>query len=143
MTANRIGSLIPISLLVLACGDPTAQTDGRWFSLNGSYAGTYAITHGYSTPSPRTEVGQARLEIEAGRYTLVGDVRYVPPSGCGTVRVGETVQFADDCFHTAEFDWTLIVSGDFVYTRVGHRITLERHDRRLDRLQRIELERAG
>lgn len=109
--------------------------------LHGAFVGTYSITHDYSSPDPRLEEGSVRLTIEDGEYTLTSAKRYVPPGGCGSVRVGEVLSFSDECVHTAEFDWTLIIRGDFTYTLRGSDIVLERYDETFDRFHRFDLRR--
>ena len=143
MHARCIGVASVLALVAMGCQSTGDQPFAPLPSLEGTFVGTYSITHGYSTGSPRTESGGVRLEIVGSHYNLIGERRYMPPSGCGTLHVAESVVFRDECPHTAEFDWTLIVSGDFSYSHAGDRIILGRFDRRLDRLQRFVLVRVA
>jgi hypothetical protein len=138
MHAHDLRRLVPVAALLLGCGGPVTQASTFWPVLQGRFDGTYTIIHGYSTASPRVESGPAHLEIQGQHYEVYGD-RYLPPPGCGTVQVGKTVHFADECFHLANFDWTLIIQGDFAFSRAADRVILERVNQRFDRFERFDL----
>ncbi len=109
--------------------------------INGDYSGAYTRVDGYSTANPTTVTGDVSLTVTDGHYQIAGK-RYAPPSGCGTLDVvpaGDAVTLDDQCYHTAEFDWTLILNGTFTLTRDGWKIILEQVDATHDRMVRLEL----
>jgi hypothetical protein len=108
--------------------------------LEGVYAGEYTRIDGCSGTAPATTSGRVRLVVDGDRYEIEGAERLAPPSGRGSIAVGRVVTLDDEGMHTADFDWTLILEGDFNVVREGPLVVLEQYDGARDRLVRLELE---
>jgi hypothetical protein len=108
---------------------------------DGVYSGVYTRVEHSTSGQPTTTSGGVNLSIEGDRYSIRGEIRYAPPSGSGLFIVGDVVTFTDDAFRTAEFDWTLIVNGEFGYDQNDSSVVLEQYDETHDRHVRIELTR--
>ncbi len=147
---NRVTCLGFTMLLLVACKssqEPNAPaTTTPPLLAVGSFHGTYTIIHDYSTSTPRTETGAFDLSIDGDRYRIVPQKRYYPPSGQGAIMQAynsQTIVFDDQGMHTAEFDWSLIIDGEFLFTADRGTVVLEKYDAERDRLQRLEIEEAA
>jgi hypothetical protein len=106
----------------------------------GDYVGTFSIRSEDGT----TQAGLVILRFRAKTYSCTPERLYLPPSGAGTYRLtGNTLTLTDTTAHTAEFDWTLILNGDFAYFNDGHKITLTQDDTKYRRYRSIELTLDG
>lgn len=65
------------------------------------------------------------VTLEAGNFT--GEIRNRFPAICrgNYTFSGNTISFQDACIWTADFDWTLILSGTWHYSRHNDLLTLE------------------
>jgi hypothetical protein len=91
----------------------------------GDYVGTFSIRSENGT----TLSGLVTFRFHAGTYSCIPEKVYLPPSGGGSYRIsGNSLTFSDTVMHTAEFDWSLILNGDFTYSNDGNRITLTQND---------------
>ncbi|MFB6340907.1 hypothetical protein ACE1ET_04270 [Saccharicrinis sp. FJH62] len=86
--------------------------------LDGEYAGSY--TRGDSTTAITLSIKDFTFEggSEAARF----------PAIChGTVGWDDyTIQFDDECVWTADFDWSLILSGSYTYAYSKDKLTFWR-----------------
>jgi hypothetical protein len=142
LKTNAAAALLAVVLLG-GCRDTVdTPTASPGIVINGDYSGAYTRIEEYSTSNPTTVTGDVSLSVKDGRYQVTGKERYAPPSGCGTldvVQTGDAVTLDDQCYHTAEFDWTLILNGEFTVTRDAWKIVLEQLDGTHDRFVRLEL----
>lgn len=103
-----------IVILLLACEvEKLNLTDG-------TYKGTFTVT--YSTG---TQTGQTTLELKNGVFTCTGNPNRIPAGGSGTFFVNKRIiTFSDKNFWTADFDWNLILNGDYNYSFNGSKLQL-------------------
>jgi len=119
--------LATLALLFSACsGDGSVSP-----IMEGTYAGTFTIT----LEDGQTQTGNVTFTFTGSSYSCVSQERYLPPNGAGAFRtMGRIIRIKDTSLHTAEFDWTLILNGDFSFTLDGSRLVLQQNDTRFHRL---------
>lgn len=95
----------------------------------GTYNGTYSIIHHYNTDGSFANSGPATFIFTDTSYSCRGKEYLLPPSGGGEYSIiGEIMVLNDMVPHTAEFDWTLILNGEFDYWFDGNNLRLEQID---------------
>jgi hypothetical protein len=89
----------------------------------GDYTGTFQrITLSGSGP-----VSHVTLHLKNNSFSGTSDNARYPGICVGSWSLGErTLHFADGCAWTADFDWTLILDGDFTYEAHGNQLKLWR-----------------
>jgi hypothetical protein len=132
--------LIAMCSFVAGCHDSNELQDPQDPDFVRNYVGSYSRIDGYSDPDPLITSGSINLVVDGEHYRLEGSERYAPPGGCGRILIGDVTTFIDECVHTAEFDWSLVIDGDFSLDRDGSKLVLEQFDAEHDRLVRIEVE---
>lgn len=91
-----------------------ALTDGR-------YVGMFLRTD----PVAKYQPSNVTITIRGDRFEGSSSVRNYPAICEGTLRTdGASVDFQNDCFFTADFDWSLILSGTFRVSQERNTITL-------------------
>lgn len=106
--------LLFLVLLVVMIG--CNQDDENLQALNGAYIGIFERDH---------VVADVELTLDNGTYQGQGERPKFPAICRGTYTVsGRKITFANDCFWTAEFDWTLILSGDWNFNLIGSTLIL-------------------
>ncbi|MCU0419425.1 MAG: hypothetical protein MUC38_07175 [Cyclobacteriaceae bacterium] len=116
--AIKAGALFLLLTLVQAtCVEDEASTA---FS-NGTYTGTFIRSSPYADFAPASvTLTFSGHNFEGGSNTP----RY--PAICrGTIQAtSTTATFTNECFWTADFDWSLILSGEYALSRQGEEIIL-------------------
>lgn len=97
--------LILLGLLIglVACNDENAATN-----INGEYIGVF-----------ERNGNTAAVELTFSNGTFSGESEFIKfPALCnGTYTTsGNTITFVNSCIWTAEFDWTLILGGEWDFT---------------------------
>lgn len=106
--------IFSIVTLLLACEEEKLNL------ADGTYKGTFTVTY-----SSGTQTGQTTLEIKNGVFTCTGNSSRIPAGGSGAFSVNKrTIAFSDKNFWTADFDWNLILNGDYNYTFNGSKLKL-------------------
>ena len=134
-----IGRAIVFPLLIslnFGCEDVGMRLEIR----NGTYTGTFTIRQ--SDGSEHS--GGVTFTFHDGSYTCSPEVRYLPPGGAGTYHTfGTTLVLTDTVAHTAEFDWTLILGGEFAFSFDGRTLKLTQDDTKYHRHRVIVLKYLG
>jgi len=126
--------MIVLPLVFLACSDMALNPP----EMEGSFEGTFTISHSTGL----VETGSVTFTFIDNRYTCTPNTAFLPPSGSGTFVVeGNIICLADTVLHTAEFDWTLILTGEFSMLFDGTHMVLDQHDQKYHRHRRIDLRR--
>ena len=96
----------------------------------GIYQGTFSITENFSTDSAETRSGFAQFIFDDSTYSCYGSF----PTGGGAFYIDiDSLILRDQVPHTADFDWSLILNGAYLYRYDGSKLYL----RQLDRFNRF------
>ena len=69
--------------------------------------------------------GKTTLVFENGRYTCSGNPDRIPAGGSGTYSIDNgKITFVDENFWTADFDWNLILGGQYDYQFDGKNLKI-------------------
>jgi len=111
--------LIPMLIIGISGCEKSAKNPEQ--IPDGSYFGTFQR-------NPASGGGQkANIQItfSKGRWTGQSDIVNYPVIGYGTYKTqGNKLSFDNECAFTANFDWSLILSGEYDYTINGDAIAL-------------------
>lgn len=128
--------LATLALQISACSDDSDVNS----ITDGAYVGTFTIV----SANGHTQTGNVTFTFEGTSYSCLPEQPYLPPSGAGQFQtIREVLRFKDTVVHTAEFDWTLILNGDFQYTFDGSHLVLLQKDDQYHRLRNINLTRQS
>ncbi len=98
-----------VSLLFFGCKKDTVEL------IDGKYTGVFTVT--YSSGIKQNPV---TLEFKNGRYVCSGNPDRIPAGGSGTYSVNSgKITFSEENFWTADFDWNLILNGQYNYSFDG------------------------
>lgn len=87
---------------------------------DGTYRGIFTVSY-----SNGVQTGRVTIELKNGTYTCSSNSNRIPAGGSGTFRMGENkMTFADDKMWTADFDWNLILNGEYESTFDGKKLLL-------------------
>ena len=91
---------------------------------NGVYSGTFTVTYFVDMPeSWGRGSGITTLELKNGKFTCAGNPNRFPAGGSGNYSIqDDKIIFEDLSFWTADFDWNLILKGEYDYTFDGKRL---------------------
>ena len=90
--------------------------------VDGVYSGTFLVT--YPVPYDTTITGPVSVSLENGLYTSTGNDNYVPASATGSFTFDtDSIYFRDSSFHTSNFDWNLILHGNYAYSLEDNELT--------------------
>ncbi len=99
---------------ILISGNVACKKDSPDQTLrNGTYTGTFTVRYQNSV-----QTTAASLTLANGRFSCTNN--FVPGTGSGTFSyTTSTLSFQDEGVWTANFDWNLILNGDYSYTFDG------------------------
>jgi hypothetical protein len=88
-----------------------SKSDPKISSLKGTYSGTFYCRYS-SVVSP----GNATVMFSGDNYQCSDNSTRVPAGGNGSYHIGnQEIQFKDINLWTADFDWGLILNGNYTY----------------------------
>lgn len=94
-----------------AVDQPVIVPETMEVEIEGTYAGVFTAV--YPT---MTRQGPVTVLFDSGHYVCSNASNYVPAGGQGTFEADSTaITFADPGFYTANFDWGLLLSGEYAY----------------------------
>jgi hypothetical protein len=108
--------LLLITIFFVSC--EKSENDS---ALSGNYTGTFQR----SSPGGNSPKNQVSLNLNAGSFSgTSSDARF--PAIChGSWEIrSNKIQFNNACVWTADFDWTLILDGEFQYQLNGNHLKL-------------------
>jgi hypothetical protein len=109
----KIG-LIGLSLLFFSCD----KNDTNVTVEEGVYSGTFSVKYSGGSNS-----GITTLELKNGKFTCTAGTNRFPAGGSGNYTVkNDKIIFEDVNFWTADFDWNLILNGEYDYTINGKKL---------------------
>jgi hypothetical protein len=109
---------LAIIVFMISCSD-----DEKAPILAGDYSGTFYRTR------DNTKILEAEVTIafDQGKFSGAGADHQSPAICNGTYSIdGNEVNFNNLCFFTANFDWTLILSGKFAISETADAIILSK-----------------
>lgn len=109
-----------LSFTLNACNNDDDGTSNQ--SLNGTYSGTFTVEYlnGDTFSNPVTVIFNGN-----DNYQSSGNDDYFPAGGSGTYeKNGSTIEFHDINYWTANFDWNLILSGEYNYSINGNELII-------------------
>lgn len=98
-----------LSLVFTSCNKDEVPSN----RINGTYSGTFTVEYlnGDFFTNP------VMIKFTGVNYQSSGSSDYFPAGGNGTYeRSNSTINFYDENYWTANFDWNLILSGEYDYS---------------------------
>ncbi|PZX55635.1 hypothetical protein [Algoriphagus chordae] len=106
-------------LLILSSCSEDGQLEQKF--QEGTFSGTFQRDLGDS------EIANITLTFDGNRWSGFGDYPKYPALCKGTYAIdGKKITFQNECPWTAEFDWTLILSGEYKLTKTGSSLEFSR-----------------
>lgn len=107
-----------LGLLLMSC-DTGMYGDG--VLTEGTYVGVFTRMD----PVAKYQPANVTITITGDRFEGSSSIRNYPAICEGTFATdGRSVDFENECFFTADFDWTFILSGTFRVSQERNTITL-------------------
>lgn len=115
-------SLIVLVLLQSCTENEPAASELTMPELNGEYHGTFIVQY---SDNDEAYTNPVTVSFSGDKYsTTIGENR-LPAGGSGTFEVtANTIIFHDENFWTADFDWNLILSGEYAVSESNTTIIL-------------------
>ncbi|MGB0524461.1 MAG: hypothetical protein ACPGJS_15930 [Flammeovirgaceae bacterium] len=114
MTRFFLAVLLVIGLI--SCNEQDISPN----ALDGIYTGTFSVIQGNDTQSTSVE-----LEFEHGTFHGTSAQKNHPAIGTGAFRLdSDGIEFTNASFWTGDFDWNLILNGDYQIKIDGQHIEL-------------------
>jgi hypothetical protein len=89
--------------------------------LKGHYTGTFS----YSNPYIRTRPSAVVLHLQGTSFSGNSDHARYPAIGVGSWQAdNNTIRFENKSMWTADFDWNLILKGEFNYRLNGNQLSI-------------------
>jgi hypothetical protein len=116
-----------VLFLLLATALISCETDENLLNgplVPGTYNGIFYRTEDGATSYV---LNQVSLELTSDRFSGASSASRYPAICHGTYSVsGTKIKFADECFWTTEFDWSLILSGEYTLSIEGNKVKMTR-----------------
>lgn len=110
-----------LGLIFLICCEKEEQIDR--IILDGNYIGTFQRELVWYD----NDIANISLTFSSNKWTGTSDIIKYPALCSGTYNIeGDTIIFENECVWTAEFDWSLILSGKYVLKQTENVIEFTR-----------------
>lgn len=88
----------------------------------GTYTGKFKVVY----PSGKSCTGKTTIELSHSTYTCTGNEKRFPAGGSGTYSIDNEskITFQDENMWAADFDWNLILTGEYHYSFDGKKLKL-------------------
>ena len=115
-TLKNISIFIVLTIGIISCKKDNND------NFSGTYVGTFTVTYIDSS----TFTGSTTVNILNNRqYNCSGNTNHIPAGGSGTYSKGDNkIVFEDINLWTADFDWNLILNGEYDYLFDGNNLRL-------------------
>jgi hypothetical protein len=96
--------------------------------LKGSFTGTFT-DHGNISAGIPEKSGPVQVTFDGNTYRSTGNPDRIPAGGSGTYKLldGTRILFEDKNIWTANFDWGLILNGEYEYRFKGDSLLITRY----------------
>ncbi len=112
---------VMLLILLVSCREDAGTTT----VVEGTYTGQFMRLGLTERPSP----SNVTLTLEGGKFTGYSDQARYPSICNGSYQInGGKIKFINECFWTADFDWSYILGGEYDITI---------RDRKIDLIQEI------
>ena len=116
-----------VALLILGCAFSGCEKD-----IITNFSGRYSGIFIYNNPADSQALppsGPASITFDKNTYTSTGNPDRIPAGGSGTFEVinSQDVKFEDSNRWTADFDWGLILNGEYRYQAKGDSLLLAKY----------------
>ncbi|MDP4710834.1 MAG: hypothetical protein NWS63_06540 [Saprospiraceae bacterium] len=109
-----IASVFSVAVLIAGCNKDELDI------MDGTYKGTFTVTY-----DSGTQTGPTTLDLQDGKFSCQGNPNRIPAGGSGTFFSDKSkITFQDENVWTADFDWNLILSGQYSYTFDGRKLKI-------------------
>jgi hypothetical protein len=127
---KKLGFLLSFLLISCEVNETEVQFE------EGDYSGTFTLVES----NGQVLTGKVDFSLNNNKYSVIPEQRYLPPAGAGTYSInGNTINLIDTAGHRADFDFTLILNGDFEFLYNERVLTLKQNDTMHDRERTILL----
>jgi hypothetical protein len=110
----RLATIYLVIIVLLASCDSSESLSGLERVSRKPLQGTFSGQFFRSGPSALATRSNVSLTFEGNEFSGQSDTPKYPGICHGTYTYSEnTIVFSNKCFWTAEFDWTLILGGEF------------------------------
>ena len=114
----QIGLIGTSLLLFISCGKTSIPIE------EGIYSGTFTVKYFVEMPWVSGS-GETTLELRNGEYTCTGNSDLIPAGGSGNYSLKNSrVIFNEEHGWLANFDWGLILNGEYDYIFDGKRLKI-------------------
>ncbi|WP_345955509.1 hypothetical protein [Mucilaginibacter sp. PAMB04168] len=118
---NLITAIVALILLTaVACKKSQVKTP----QLEGNYKGTYQRVG----PALDNKTANVTLTLNTGKWTGQSDIANYPALCNGTYTFTRNkINFENNCAFTANFNWTLILSGEYEFSQTGNELKITKN----------------
>lgn len=111
--------MVLLALVVIGC---SSDEEPSVPNLTGTYSGTFTVEY----PDGDTFSNSVTVSFMAeNKYNSNGNDNYYPAGGSGTYEVeASKINFEDINYWTANFDWNLILNGEYDYSLNGSELII-------------------
>jgi hypothetical protein len=108
---NKIFFVLFLSFILISC----TKENEEHSLLSGTYSGTFQRIYTDLPPEP---ISNVELTFQDdGRWTGISETIKYPALCNGNYTINDNIiRFENSCIWTADFDWTLILKGNFTIT---------------------------
>jgi hypothetical protein len=100
----------------------STKSQGQVVIADGLYKGKFKVVY---AQDQQVYTGKTSLLILSPTFVSTGNKKRIPAGGSGTFTVsGNKIVFHEENMWTADFDWNLIMNGEFDFTYDGKRLCL-------------------
>ena len=108
------------SILLISCNNDEESTLTQ--IPNGDYIGVFTVEYNNGDTFSNTVTVSF---VEDNVYSSTGNADYYPAGGNGTFEINNsTIEFNDINFWTANFDWNLILNGEYDFSLNGNELII-------------------
>ena len=112
--------ILVVSALLFSCSD--SEDELNLPAFEGTYEGTFTVEY---LERGDTFTNPVMVTFNNGTYASTSGPNRTPAGGSGKFEMGtNSVTFDDENFWTADFDWNLILSGEYSVTETESKIIL-------------------